>query len=381
MAVVEIRNLKKSFNGVDAVESLNLTSEDGEFIVIVGPSGCGKSTTMRMIAGLEEATAGSILIDGQDVTDSSPTERDVAMVFQNYALYPHLTVYENMAFCLQVRKWPKARIDERVRQVAESLALAPLLQRKPAALSGGQRQRVALGRAIVREPRIFIMDEPLSNLDAKLRVDMRGEIIKLCRRLKVTTFYVTHDQLEALTMGHRVIVMRNGIAQQIDTPQRIYDEPVNRFVAGFIGSPSMNFLSSSVESNGQFLRGTGFQLRMSDRIARALSATSKKRVVAGIRPEHLFPASEGENLKDSDSGWVQGRIELIEPLGSQVMVQVAVGDSVVTAQFERQPGLEVGKTITLKHKVDTPHAFDEDTERSVIAAGGKEARAPLVRAA
>jgi multiple sugar transport system ATP-binding protein len=381
VAVVEIRNLKKSFNGVDAVESLNLTSEDGEFIVIVGPSGCGKSTTMRMIAGLEEATAGSILIDGQDVTDSSPTERDVAMVFQNYALYPHLTVYENMAFCLQVRKWPKARIDERVRQVAESLALAPLLQRKPAALSGGQRQRVALGRAIVREPRIFIMDEPLSNLDAKLRVDMRGEIIKLCRRLKVTTFYVTHDQLEALTMGHRVIVMRNGIAQQIDTPQRIYDEPVNRFVAGFIGSPSMNFLSSTVESDGQFLRGSGFQLRMSDRIARTLSAASKKTVVAGIRPEHLFPASEGENLKDSGSGWVQGRIELIEPLGSQVMVQVAVGDSVVTAQFERQPGLEVGKTITLKHKVDTAHAFDDETERSVIAAGEKEVRAPLIRAA
>ncbi|CAE6847277.1 Oligosaccharides import ATP-binding protein MsmX [Paraburkholderia nemoris] len=376
MAVVEIRNLKKTFSGANAVESLNLTTEDGEFIVIVGPSGCGKSTTMRMIAGLEEVSGGSILIDGQDVTDLSPTERDVAMVFQNYALYPHLTVYDNMAFCLQVRKWPKARIDERVRAVAESLSLTPLLQRKPAALSGGQRQRVALGRAIVREPRIFIMDEPLSNLDAKLRVDMRGEITKLCRRLKVTTFYVTHDQLEALTMGHRIIVMRNGVAQQIDTPQRIYDEPVNRFVASFIGSPSMNFLEATVEGDGQILRGPGFQLRVSDRIARALKESSETKVVAGIRPEHLFPVADG----DSAGGWVQGRIELVEPLGSQVMVQVMVGNSVIVAQFERQPGLDVGRAITLQHKTDAPHAFDVETERTVLAAAPAESPAALASA-
>jgi multiple sugar transport system ATP-binding protein len=380
VAVVEIRNLKKTFSGVDAVESLNLTTEDGEFIVIVGPSGCGKSTTMRMIAGLEEVTGGSILIDGQDVTNLSPTERDVAMVFQNYALYPHLSVYENMAFCLQVRKWPKARIDERVRAVADSLSLTPLLQRKPAALSGGQRQRVALGRAIVREPRIFIMDEPLSNLDAKLRVDMRGEITKLCRRLKVTTFYVTHDQLEALTMGHRIIVMRDGVAQQIDTPQRIYDEPINRFVAGFIGSPSMNFLEATIDGDGEMMRGAGFQLRGSNRMARALKELSNRKVMAGVRPEHLFPAADGDGLKDSASGWMQGRIELVEPLGSQVMVQVTVGNCLVVAQFERQPGLEIGKTITLQHKPDAPHAFDVGTERSVLAAAVVESRAALVSA-
>lgn len=378
MAVVEIRNLKKTFSGVDAVESLNLTTGDGEFIVIVGPSGCGKSTTMRMIAGLEEATGGSILIDGQDVTDLSPTERDVAMVFQNYALYPHLTVYDNMAFCLQVRKWPKARIEERVKTVAESLSLTPLLQRKPAALSGGQRQRVALGRAIVREPRIFIMDEPLSNLDAKLRVDMRGEITKLCRRLKVTTFYVTHDQLEALTMGHRIIVMRNGVAQQIDTPQRIYDEPVNRFVASFIGSPSMNFLEAAVDADGKVMRGPGFQFRVSDRVALALRESSATKVIAGIRPEHLFPAADGDGIKSSADGWVQGRIELVEPLGSQVMVQVSVGNAMVVAQFERQAGLDIGRTITLQHKAGTPHAFDIETERSVLAAPLVEPRAALV---
>ncbi|SAK57506.1 ABC transporter ATP-binding protein [Caballeronia ptereochthonis] len=380
MAVVELRNLKKSFAGANAVDSLNLKTVDGEFIVIVGPSGCGKSTTMRMIAGLEDVSSGSILIDGADVTDQTPTERDVAMVFQNYALYPHLTVYDNIAFCLQVRKWSKARIDERVRQVAESLALTPYLERKPAALSGGQRQRVALGRAIVREPRIFIMDEPLSNLDAKLRVDMRGEIIKLCRRLRVTTFYVTHDQLEALTMGHRVIVMRNGVAQQIDTPQRIYDEPVNKFVASFIGSPSMNFLDASVQGNGQVLQGAGFELRTSEHVSRALAESGKGKVIAGIRPEHLFPADEGESVQGG-AGFVRGRIELIEPLGSQVMVQVSTGDAVVMAQFERREGLEVGRSITLRHKADTPHAFDTGSERSVLAEQEAESRAALVRAA
>jgi multiple sugar transport system ATP-binding protein len=381
VAVVELRNLKKSFAGVDAVDALSLKTADGEFIVIVGPSGCGKSTTMRMIAGLEEVSSGSILIDGADVTELSPTERDVAMVFQNYALYPHLSVYDNIAFCLQVRKWPKARIDERVRQVAESLALTQYLDRKPSALSGGQRQRVALGRAIVREPRIFIMDEPLSNLDAKLRVDMRGEITKLCRRLKVTTFYVTHDQLEALTMGHRVIVMRNGVAQQIDTPQRIYDEPVNKFVASFIGSPAMNFLEATVERNGELLEGAGFQLRPSDHLARALLRSRGQKVIAGIRPEHLLPVDGDDSSIAPGAGWVRGKIELIEPLGSQVMVQVTVGKTIVMAQFERRAGLEVGKTITLVHKKDTPHAFDLKSEVSFLSDADLESRDALTRAA
>ena len=381
MAVVELRNITKSFGSVSAVQSLDLTSQDGEFIVIVGPSGCGKSTTMRMIAGLEGVSSGSIFIDGKDVTDLSPAERDVAMVFQNYALYPHLTVYDNIAFCLQVRKWKPQRIAERVKQVAESLALTPLLQRKPAALSGGQRQRVALGRAIVREPSIFIMDEPLSNLDAKLRVDMRGEIIKLCRRLKVTTFYVTHDQLEALTMGHRVIVMRDGVAQQIDTPQRIYDEPANQFVASFIGSPSMNFLDAAVDGDGRVLQGPGFRLSTSERIARGLSTSTKRNVVAGIRPEHLSPIDASARVEDLGGGWVRGRVELIELLGSDVMVQVSLGASTVVAQFEYIQPLEVGQTLTLKHKVGAPHAFDAQTGRSVLSPSTALDRAPLVAAA
>jgi len=361
MAVISIESLNKSFGAFNAVDNLNLTTEDGEFIVLVGPSGCGKTTTMRMIAGLEDTTSGSISIDGENVTDQSPSERDVAMVFQNYALYPHLTVYENMAFCLKVRKWSKDKIDTQVRKTAKALDIEALLERKPAALSGGQRQRVALGRAIVREPRVFLMDEPLSNLDAKLRIEMRAEIVKLCRRLKITIFYVTHDQLEALTMGHRIVVMRGGIAQQIDTPQNIYDTPVNQFVAGFIGSPPMNFLHAEL-NNGKLV-GPGFEFLPQGKVEEALLNRSGKSV-AGIRPEHLSPRLDAHT---TDMGMISGRIELIEPLGSQVMVQVSVGNYLVSAQFERGPLIDVGRDITLAHRPNTIHAFDPVSERSVLA--------------
>ncbi|MEZ2132958.1 MULTISPECIES: ABC transporter ATP-binding protein [unclassified Sinorhizobium] len=362
MSVISIEDLNKSFGAFHAVHNLNLVTEHGEFVVLVGPSGCGKTTTMRMIAGLETSSSGSIKIDGEDVTEQTPSERDVAMVFQNYALYPHLTVYENMAFCLRVRKWSKDKIDQQVRSTAKALSIEPLLERKPAALSGGQRQRVALGRAIVRQPRVFLMDEPLSNLDAKLRIEMRAEIVKLCRRLKITTFYVTHDQLEALTMGHRIVVMQGGVAQQIDTPQNIYDRPVNQFVAGFIGSPPMNFLDGTIEPTGT-IAGQGFSLRADGELMQALSQRQGK-VVAGIRPEHLSPVSDREAGGD---GWVRGRVELIEPLGSQVMIQVAVADRLVSAQFERGPRIEVGRDVTLVHRPGAVHAFDPTTERSLLA--------------
>ncbi|MDQ0472584.1 ABC transporter ATP-binding protein [Labrys wisconsinensis] len=369
MAIIELDRLSKAFGGVNAVRSLDLTTEDGEFVVLVGPSGCGKTTTMRMIAGLEGASGGAIRIDGQDVTDMGPTDRDVAMVFQNYALYPHLTVYENMAFCLRVRRWSKARIDEQVHRTAKALGIDELLQRKPAALSGGQRQRVALGRAIVREPRVFLMDEPLSNLDAKLRIEMRAEIVKLCRRLKVTTFYVTHDQLEALTMGHRIVVMQGGVAQQIDTPQKIYDEPANRFVAGFIGSPPMNFLDAGRTEGGATLQGPGFRLRAGPRVTAALREQAGP-VVAGIRPEHLRPAEGPDGAAegpDGAAGSITGRIEIVEPLGSQVMIQIATDSGLVTAQFERRDGLAVGNPITLAQTPDMLHVFDATSGRSVLA--------------
>jgi multiple sugar transport system ATP-binding protein len=363
VAVIALHDLNKSFGPAVAVDNLNLVTEDGEFVVLVGPSGCGKTTTMRMIAGLEDATSGAVLIDGEDVTSRSAAERDVAMVFQNYALYPHLTVYENIAFCLRVRGWSANKIDEQVKRTARALSIDSLLDRKPAALSGGQRQRVALGRAIVREPRVFLMDEPLSNLDAKLRIEMRAEISKLCRRLKITTFYVTHDQLEALTMGHRIVVMRDGVAQQIDTPQNIYDHPANQFVAGFIGSPPMNFVSASVGKDG-VLFGKGFELSPTGAVREAVVARGGN-LLAGVRPEHLSPGSKSNGAA---SGWLSGHIELTETLGSDVMIQVVVGSNLITAQFERADfSLAVGDEITLTHRPTAIHAFDLDNERSLVA--------------
>lgn len=355
MAIIRLDSITKSFGAFKALHKFDLTTEDGEFIVFVGPSGCGKTTTMRMIAGLEEVTTGRILFDGDDVTEEEPKERDIAMVFQNYALYPHMSVFENMAFCLKVKKWDKTRIRARIEEVAEPLGLSPLLGRKPGELSGGQRQRVALGRAIVRQPRVFLMDEPLSNLDAKLRIAMRGEITRLCRRLKVTTFYVTHDQLEAMTMGERIVVMNNGHVQQVASPQEIYDRPANMFVAGFIGSPPMNLLDATAGNDGSTVDISGTLIEAPAALRRGLAHCARQTVKVGLRPEHLALSDKG----------LRGMIENIELLGAQVMIEVRVGEQLVTAQFDRTPGLELGQVVHLAPRPDTMHAFDPASELSL----------------
>ena len=361
MAVIKLDSITKSYGSFKAVNEFDLTTRDGEFVVLVGPSGCGKTTTMRMIAGLEEVSTGSILFDDDDVTLDDPKERDVAMVFQNYGLYPHLTVFENMAFCLRVKNWDKERIKTRIDEVAGALGLSPLLKRKPGELSGGQRQRVALGRAIVRKPRVFLMDEPLSNLDAKLRIAMRGEITRLCRRLNVTTFYVTHDQLEAMTMGERIVVMNDGHVQQIASPQEIYDSPVNMFVAGFIGSPPMNILDARAASDGSTVEIEGTHLPADPALRDGLGRLGGRMVKVGLRPEHLTLGETG----------LIGEIENIELLGAQVMIEVRVGKTLVTAQFDRVPGLELGQAVTLSPRSGTMHAFDPETEQS-LAEGRRE---------
>lgn len=355
MAVIRLDSITKRFGAFDALQEFDLTTKDGEFIVFVGPSGCGKTTTMRMIAGLEEVSSGRILFDDQDVTFDDPKERDVAMVFQNYALYPHLTVFENMAFCLKVKKWDKSRIRARIEEVAEPLGLSPLLNRKPGELSGGQRQRVALGRAIVREPRVFLMDEPLSNLDAKLRIAMRGEITRLCRRLKVTTFYVTHDQLEAMTMGERIVVMCDGQVQQIASPQEIYDRPANTFVAGFIGSPPMNLLDGRPSADGTTVAVAETRLAADPHLRRGLTRAQGGAVKIGIRPEHLTLGEDG----------IPGIIENIELLGAQMMIEVRVGNFLMTAQFDRIQGLALGQTVHLTPRPGMMHAFDATTQQTL----------------
>lgn len=373
MAVVELKQVGKRYPGAKslAVEDFNLTSKDGEFVVLIGPSGCGKTTTMRMIAGLEEHTEGVIKIGGRDVTGVAPKDRDVAMVFQSYALYPHMTVRENMAFSLKLKKYSKSDIKKRVDEAAAMLDIEPLLDRKPRALSGGQRQRVALGRAIVRQPQVFLMDEPLSNLDAKLRVDMRAEIIKLHRKLGVTTFYVTHDQVEAMTMGQRIAVMKDGLVQQIDNPNTLYQQPANLFVAGFIGTPSMNFLVTEVGDNGQVLTGPSFRLTANDACRSVLANHSQTQVWVGIRPEHLHLAATG-----SEDNRMQGEVEVVEPLGAMTMIQVLVGETRVTAQIEPHQTVAMGDTVTLSCSSDKLYLFDKDSEMKLRGITVTEASQP-----
>ncbi len=286
MAGVTLDHISKKYGEVTAVNDLNIQIRDQEFLVLVGPSGCGKSTALRMIAGLEEITGGDLYIGDRRVNDVAPKDRDIAMVFQSYALYPHMSVYDNMAFGLKLRKRPKPEIERRVKEAAELLGLQNLLQRKPKQLSGGQRQRVALGRAIVREPQVFLMDEPLSNLDAKLRVETRAGLIKLHQRLQTTTVYVTHDQTEAMTMGHRIAVLKDGLLQQLDTPQTLYDKPANLFVAGFIGSPAMNFFPGQLMTEGQdlWVQTSGLKLRLPDAMRTRLSSQTGREIVFGVRP-------------------------------------------------------------------------------------------------
>jgi multiple sugar transport system ATP-binding protein len=364
MATVEMKNLTKVYpGGVLAVDKANITVNDQEFVVLVGPSGCGKTTTLRMIAGLEEITEGELFIDGKLMNDVAPKDRDIAMVFQNYALYPHMTVYNNMAFGLKIRKYPKPEIDQRVHEAAQILDIEELLDRRPKALSGGQRQRVAVGRAIVRRPKVFLFDEPLSNLDAKLRVQMRAELSSLHNRLKATMIYVTHDQVEAMTMGDKIVVLRDGVIQQIGAPLELYNNPVNRFVAGFIGSPPMNIMAAEVkEEGGRVVIDEGsFQLYPEGRKADACKPYVGKRVLLGLRPEDLVfqetPAKENN---------IKVKINVIEPLGAEIHLFVATADHEMIIRTAPRYDYQVEQEINLLPDLERFQIFDMETEKVVI---------------
>jgi len=369
VASVTLENVTKRFGEVVAVKNMNLEVRDKEFLVLVGPSGCGKSTTLRMIAGLEEITEGNLFIGDRLVNDVPPKDRDIAMVFQSYALYPHMSVYDNLAFGLRLRRTPKKEIDRRVRETAEMLGIAELLNRKPKQLSGGQRQRVALGRAIVRDPAVFLMDEPLSNLDAKLRVTTRAELIKLHRRLETTTIYVTHDQVEAMTMGHRIAVMRDGVLQQLDTPQNIYDHPVNMFVAGFIGSPSMNFHEAVVSgtADDMWIDTGGFKLKVPPDKATKLAKAGADRVYYGFRPEDMFDTKfRPANLDVAEGNSFIARVDVVETLGSEMFVYCLAGDVDFVARLDPRAEARVGQDIKLVVDMDKTHAFDTRTQEAIF---------------
>ncbi len=353
MARVTLRDVKKNYGDVTVIEKLNLEIKDEEFVVLVGPSGCGKSTALRMVAGLEEITAGTIEIGDRVVNDLAPKERDIAMVFQSYALYPHMTVRENLEFGLRLRKFPKEEMARLVNDAAEILGIETFLDRKPKALSGGQRQRVAVGRAIVRNPSVFLFDEPLSNLDAKLRVQMRAEISKLQRRLKTTTIYVTHDQIEAMTMGDRIAILKDGDLQQFGTPLELYETPANSFVASFIGTPPMNLLTATVGESGARLRGAGFEMAVPPRFRDSLE--EGRDVVVGIRPEHLLAESEEPQ---GEVGTITVDVEVVEPLGHENIVHGAVADAFITATMDPQTSPQVGDRVDLRAELEWIHLFD-----------------------
>ena len=382
MARVVIENLYKVFAGakreeVCAVNNVNLVVEDKEFLVLVGPSGCGKSTTLRMIAGLEEISRGTISIGGRVVNDLPPKDRDIAMVFQNYALYPHMTVYENMAFGLKLRKFPKPKIEELVKEAADILGLGPLLQRKPKALSGGQRQRVAVGRAIVRKPKVFLFDEPLSNLDAQMRVQMRAEISKLHRRLEATMIYVTHDQTEAMTMGDRIVVMKDGLIQQVADPMTVYHQPANLFVAAFIGSPPMNLFRGRlmaregglwfVDSNspGTFA-GSGLGLLLPEEKEAALKTFAGEEVVMGLRPEHISLAprlpTAGRDLAAT--------VEVVEPMGAEIHLHLRSGEHLFVARVAGSERPHVGEVVQVNLDLPKARFFDAATEQAMTGSAG-----------
>ena len=369
MANLSLKNVYKIYPGnVTAVDDFNLEIEDKEFIILVGPSGCGKSTTLRMIAGLEEITNGEIQIEGKVVNDVPPKDRDIAMVFQNYALYPHMTVYGNMAFGLKLRGMAKVEIDKKVRETAEILDIGHLLDRRPKALSGGQRQRVALGRAIVREPKVFLMDEPLSNLDAKLRVQMRTEILKLHQRLNTTFIYVTHDQTEAMTMGTRIVVMKDGVVQQVDAPKKLYNEPVNMFVAGFIGSPQMNFIEVKVVKDGdkvQMELKDGVRLDLTEENQKVLKLKDYigKDVIMGIRPEHLHDASV--DPINSNYNEVKTIVEVTELMGAELYIHSNIALTPITARVSGQSNVKMDDIVTLQFHQNKIHLFDKETEQTI----------------
>lgn len=358
MAEVSLKSVTKVYEGgQEAVKGVSLEVKDKEFLVLVGPSGCGKSTTLRMIAGLEDITSGELYIDGRMVNDISPKDRDIAMVFQNYALYPHMTVYENMAFGLKIRKFPKSEIKTRVEEAAHILEIEHLLTRKPKALSGGERQRVAVGRAIVRRPKVFLFDEPLSNLDAKLRVQMRTEISKLHQKLQATMIYVTHDQTEAMTMGDRIVVMKDGLVQQTETPLNLYNRPKNRFVAGFIGSPPMNFLQGTVTGD-TFQDSTG---KVTFRVDSRMKEYSGKNVTLGIRPEDIQEEKNGSASIENYEA-VEVTLEVVEPMGNEIFLYFTLGSSQFISRIPAREKPEVGSRLTLYFKKDKFHFFDSDTQ-------------------
>lgn len=369
MARVVLEDISKHFGPIQAVRDFNLTVEDKEFTILVGPSGCGKSTVLRMIAGLEEPSTGKIYIGGRIVNDLPPKDRDIAMVFQEYALYPHMTVYKNMAFGLKLRRFPKEEIDRRVKEAAEILGIQELLNRKPKQLSGGQRQRVAVGRAIVRKPAVFLFDEPLSNLDAKLRVQMRAELSKLHDRLQTTIIYVTHDQVEAMTMGTKIVVMKDGVIQQIGSPLEVYNYPVNLFVAGFIGSPVMNFVPSRIlyKDGRLILDAEAFKLPIPETKAPYYQSMVGKEVIFGIRPNDIFDRLYApEHVKENT---IRAVVDVIEPLGSEIHLNVSIGKHNLVAVVDVQTQVRVRQEIELALNLDKMHLFEKDPPNLRIKTG------------
>lgn len=369
MAGLKLQNIEKKYsNGFVAVQDFNLDIADKEFIIFVGPSGCGKSTTLRMVAGLEEISSGNLYIGDKLMNDVAPKDRDIAMVFQNYALYPHMTVYDNMAFGLKLRKTPKAEIDKRVHEAAKILDIEHLLDRRPKALSGGQRQRVAMGRAIVREPKVFLLDEPLSNLDAKLRAQMRTEISKIHQRLQTTFIYVTHDQTEAMTLGTRIVVLKDGIIQQVDSPTNLYHKPNNLFVAGFIGSPQMNLIDVKVvkNANGVFLAFGEFKIKLNEQKAKAVidAGYDGKDVVMGVRPENLH--DEEMFISSSPDTILEASVEVTEMLGSSVNLYLTAAGQSITAIVDPRSTAKAHDKIKLAIDINRVHIFDKNTELAIV---------------
>ncbi len=364
MAQVTLQDLTKRFDKVIAVNKVNLEIHDKEFVVLVGPSGCGKTTTLRMVAGLEEISDGTIMIGDRIVNDVPPKDRNIAMVFQNYALYPHMNVYKNMAFGLKLRKTPKAEIDRRVRAAAQILGISELLDRKPKQLSGGQRQRVAVGRAIVREPEVFLFDEPLSNLDAKLRVQMRSELIKLQDQLEATMIYVTHDQVEAMTMGDRIVVMKDGFIQQVGAPMDVYNHPTNQFVAGFIGSPAMNFFPGRlIADSGLWVDMKDFRIKIPDHKTSVYKNYEGREITFGIRPEDIYLRPQPENGHMQE---VEAVVEVVEPLGSEIIIELSAGNHTFTARVEPQTEAKTHNKVKAYFDMEKFHIFDAETERNIV---------------
>jgi multiple sugar transport system ATP-binding protein len=367
MAKVTLKNVAKTYPpNIQAVKTLNLSIRDKEFVVLVGPSGCGKSTTLRMVAGLEDTTDGEIFIADRCVNNVPAKDRNIAMVFQNYALYPHMSVYENMAFALKLRHYPKAEIDKRIKETAEILGIGELLKRRPKELSGGERQRVAVGRAIVRKPSVFLFDEPLSNLDAKMRIQMRTELHRLHMRLQTTMIYVTHDQIEAMTLGSRIAVMNDGLIQQFDEPLTVFDQPTNKFVAGFIGSPPMNFLKGTIiRKDGKFYFDEGeLQVKIQERMYEKLKNYADKTVVFGIRPENIYDKLFASAAAPDNT--VRVKCEVIEPMGSENHVLLSTKDNTLTAIVDAHDKPRLGDYIEMVFDMNRVHFFDNDTQQTIV---------------